>query len=1445
MVAGGGGGGDNLSCVRFWKFILTLVGVAGGSIGTLLFQPTVFCEITIPLTAKVFGWKAQAVSARLSVFGTLEIRGLEAVDDRKSRIAMDEAKVEFDPVKLLAGRPEILRADFRFAMVDLEMEPQPEKAKTKRAFSLPFSLREASVDLVEGRLRTETGAWILKSAHAAAEGWDGRTPREIRLQLGKLDWSGPGQQELATTTQATLKKSPAPSGGDLWELKLTTDVSAVVDLAPWNLVAPCKLVLAGQATQAGTGDWRVDGLEAVWQGVGGIRLAAKVSGTYAPSGDWSAEVGFEPTDLQLAGIFLQPRGIQNVFGTVAGTLNLRGGPKQALGLGVEMNGQTVQLAAAGGATWPAQPAALAVSSRAEWRETEGALRLENLSAVLGRTGQPADFQLALDRPAVFQLSGSPKAEAAEPASLQWAARGLELAAVAPIFVMPEKLKLEGGKLSASGQARIETEKVGLGGRVESRALVASGRWVQGSLAVQSASLDFQGYLEKTTKLHLEKAQLKAAWEGGLAEDLVLTAKAEWDWAKKEGFFAGDLATGMAGLGKAWAGAKFWPAEGQAQAHIEFSGNPAQRGSGLVSVTLNAMRWPEEKAGAWGAKLVSEVQVEQGTWTLPEVELQANRAGEPLLDAKVVALWKPEQDMGRVRVEVARAESAFVVPLLKNFTPEWQWSEASGKGSFEFSRENLHDQVKADLEAAVTVETGTPVRPRPVDFASVQGNVKASWPSGTEGQLAIDALALVAKHRDGTEAVRASLDNPLTLQKRGPEQWAPAGTQASSGVVQFAGWPMGIVAPLILPEAEESSIAGTLSGFLRVRSDPLARTVAAQLDLTSVDLSVQMPKLCMPENAVNLKADAVLEGDGNVAVKKVMLAARQAGRDWVELSAEKLSRPGLAVVGKVDLATLGQNVPTIGSHVSAGTLLLKAQMDEAKGGVRKLSFSTQAQGMTVGLPEIGTIPGLQAEAQGLAEWGKEGLVSLEDLNLSADGPGGKLVIGNLAYKRNGALGWDSIRASSAWMTVLAAPWLRPNRWVAGDVVLGPGFWQPGDHGSSGEIDLTLLEARISEAKGKAALSARVTGNWDYDTRTKIFGFKDGSLTFPQAKDNPVQVPSLQAGPGLFSARIEGGVLEAQGLLDQMGAWQTDPPVPAEKKQPVRLDLVAELDQMVLADARVGPVKISRFRYGPEGILLEPSSVQVQGGLIRASVMQTGGADRPLQARLFVEKFPLGAILGPMIQDARGPVGGFADLEFTGQAAGAKLEDLQRTLAGQGSLRLYQAHLENLPAIAKALQGAGQFLGSNFVAGSEINGVGGAFAVNGTRISTQDLRASGTALAAGMRGTLDWMSQAVDFQVNLALTREAIQSSGQLQGVMTQLVGNNSDYYTKIPGSATITGTLADPRVQMDVGKMLAEGGINLLMNAPTGILQGAGGAAGGAAGAAGQVLQALPFPFFGR
>ncbi|HCP05981.1 MAG TPA: hypothetical protein DIT30_01955, partial [Verrucomicrobiales bacterium] len=218
------------------------------------------------------------------------------------------------------------------------------------------------------------------------------------------------------------------------------------------------------------------------------------------------------------------------------------------------------------------------------------------------------------------------------------------------------------------------------------------------------------------------------------------------------------------------------------------------------------------------------------------------------------------------------------------------------------------------------------------------------------------------------------------------------------------------------------------------------------------------------------------------------------------------------------------------------------------------------------------------------------------------------------------------------------------------------------------------------------------------------------------------------------------------------------------------------------------------------------------------------------------------LGNVITDAKGPIGGWIDLQMAAQAGKPTWEELRKSLTGQDRFRLYQAHLERLPSLQKALAGAGALLGSSFIAGSEINDLGSDFTLQGERIQVPNLQVTGTALSANLEGWLNWWSQNLDFKLKFALTKEAMQSSGQLQGAMTQLIGSSNDYYTKIPGSATITGSLADPKVQMDVGKMLAEGGINLLLNAPSGILQGAGGAVGGAGGAitepAGAILQGV-------
>jgi hypothetical protein len=392
-----------------------------------------------------------------------------------------------------------------------------------------------------------------------------------------------------------------------------------------------------------------------------------------------------------------------------------------------------------------------------------------------------------------------------------------------------------------------------------------------------------------------------------------------------------------------------------------------------------------------------------------------------------------------------------------------------------------------------------------------------------------------------------------------------------------------------------------------------------------------------------------------------------------------------------------------------------------------------------------------------------------------------------------------------------------------------------------LDLSLVGARLVENPKEEDISFGLSGSFDYDTRTKSLAFKDGTLISTKYKDDPVIIPTLRVGKNSVTAQVRGGTLDLRGLLAQTEKIRNAKPLagtPPPVADPWKVDLSLDLAKIIVEEAEVGPIHVPRFRWGPEGIYLEPSVVQVKGGVIRASLVQATGLNQPFQANLVMNKFPLGAILGNVITDANGPIGGWIDLQMAAQAEKPTLEELRKSLSGQGSFRLYQAHLERLPSLKKALVAAGTFLGSSFIAGSEINDLGSNFTLQGERINVPDLKVSGTALSANLDGWLNWWSQTLDFNLKFALTKEAMQSSGQLQGVMTQLVGSSNDYYTKIPGSATITGTIQDPQVNMDVSKMLAEAGINLLINAPVGILQGAGGAAGSAAGAATQPAGAI-------
>jgi hypothetical protein len=56
----------------------------------------------------------------------LQIEGLEAVNPSKSRIDLDLASVLVDLESLLTGKPEIVQAELKFGLIDLEVKESSE-----------------------------------------------------------------------------------------------------------------------------------------------------------------------------------------------------------------------------------------------------------------------------------------------------------------------------------------------------------------------------------------------------------------------------------------------------------------------------------------------------------------------------------------------------------------------------------------------------------------------------------------------------------------------------------------------------------------------------------------------------------------------------------------------------------------------------------------------------------------------------------------------------------------------------------------------------------------------------------------------------------------------------------------------------------------------------------------------------------------------------------------------------------------------------------------------------------------------------------------------------------------------------------------------------------------------------------------------------------------------
>jgi len=254
----------------------------------------------------------------------------------------------------------------------------------------------------------------------------------------------------------------------------------------------------------------------------------------------------------------------------------------------------------------------------------------------------------------------------------------------------------------------------------------------------------------------------------------------------------------------------------------------------------------------------------------------------------------------------------------------------------------------------------------VDFSSIQGGIQATWPSGNVGKLSIEQLAMTARHRDGTDAIRASLDQVLTLEKIGKGEWRPSGQGVATGSIQYTSWPVGLFAPLIFPEAKETSLLGSASGFIQVRSDPKKGIFQGEVNLQMPDFTIDLPQVQLKDHQVSLTAGVTLGEKGDLDVPRVSLVVKKEGQSWLDFKVEKESQPALSAKGTLDLAVVKDVLTGWSDYISDGDLTLQAEVGDPKDGGRTIGYSAVISGFSGGHTSLGTITGAEVRSQGIVQ-----------------------------------------------------------------------------------------------------------------------------------------------------------------------------------------------------------------------------------------------------------------------------------------------------------------------------------------------------------------------------------------------------------------------------------------------------------------------------------------------
>ncbi len=232
----------------------------------------------------------------------------------------------------------------------------------------------------------------------------------------------------------------------------------------------------------------------------------------------------------------------------------------------------------------------------------------------------------------------------------------------------------------------------------------------------------------------------------------------------------------------------------------------------------------------------------------------------------------------------------------------------------------------------------------------------------------------------------------------------------------------------------------------------------------------------------------------------------------------------------------------------------------------------------------------------------------------------------------------------------------------------------------------------------------------------------------------------------------------------------------------------------------------FRQNGNSIQLSDASMKIGGALVTASITTEQGKDKPpFRFEAKTDRLALGPVVDVLKPELKGLVGGTLTAKTYGTGRGTSRTDLEQSLDGVIEIAIHQAHLEKVPSFQKSLRQLGEKLESSEITNSTVDDVDASAKIASGTLHTDNLHLKGSAVEASLRGNV-FANQTLHMDASLKIKRE-VMSHSNLLAQFLKTGGSEKGDWVKLPGKMDVTGTLSEPQLQFDVGKLLGDSLIN--------------------------------------